>query len=115
MPESEISVGSMGSRTVNVEPWSTPGLDGHDLAVMLVDDPMSDRKPKAGPLAVAALGEERLENVLEHVRAHPAAVIGEDHLGHPVVVAHVDLRACPDAPIDSSALTIRLSTTCLIS
>ena len=73
---------------------------------MLVDDPMSDRKAKPRALAVAALGEERLENVLEHVGAHSAAVVGEDHLGHALVVTRVDLQR-PVPPIDSSALTIR--------
>ena len=107
-------MGSMGSRTVNVEPWSSPGTRGHDLAVMLVDDPMSDREAKPRPLAVAALGEERLENVLEHVRAHSAAVVGEDHLGHAMVVARVDLERARCAH-RLERVDDQIQTTCLIS
>ena len=62
------SDGWIGSRTVNVAPWPSPGLVGLDLAVVLADDPVGDRQAQAGPLADLPLGEERLEDVLEHLR-----------------------------------------------
>ena len=47
---------------------------------------MADGQAQAGPLAGAAAGEERLEDVLQHFRRHAAAGVGEDHLRHAVVL-----------------------------
>src|SRR5579883_474938 len=38
------------------------GAGGHDLAVVLADDPVRDRQAQPRPLAHAPLGEERLED-----------------------------------------------------
>ena len=58
--------------------------------MVLADDPVGDRQAQAGPLADPPPGEERLEDVLEHLGRHAAAVVGEDHLGHPLGVPEVD-------------------------
>ena len=65
---------------------------GHDLALMLTDDPVRDREPQTGSLPFPALGKEGLENVLEDIGLHATAIVGEEHLSHALAVARVDLQ-----------------------
>ena len=74
-----------------------------DLAVVLADDPVRDREAQAGPLADPPSGEERLEDVLQDLGRHPAAVVGEDHLGHPLGVPQLD----PQGPVLAHASPAR--------
>src|SRR5262249_2222745 len=72
------------------------GAGGHDLALVLADDPVRDREAQAGALAHTSAREEGLEDVLEHLGRHPASVVVEDHLGHAVAVTKID----PEGAVD---------------
>ena len=89
---------------------------GHDLAVVLVDDPMRDRKAEAGPLTRAPLGEEGLEDVFEDLGAQsPASASSVKTISAIPWLERASTRNVPFTSIDSSALTIKFNTTCLIS
>src|SRR5687767_13622066 len=52
-----------------------------DLAPVLGDDVVADEQPQSGPLPGPAAGIERLEDVVQYVRGHPAPGVGEQQLG----------------------------------
>src|SRR5260370_19310864 len=65
-------------RQVNTEFGAFAGLAANgDLAVVVGDDPVHDRKPEPGPLADIFGREERLEDALHGHRVHAAAGIGD--------------------------------------
>ena len=96
-------------------PWSGAGAGRLDLAAVLGDDPVADRQPQPRPLAGAAAREERLEDVLQHLRRHAAAGVREDQLGHAVALRAGVIVSVPPSSMLSRALTTRFRTTCLIS
>ena len=54
---------------------------------MVADDPVTDRKSQAGPLARRLRREERLEEILDRLGRHPAAVVGKTQ-SHQIRLAH---------------------------
>src|SRR5438132_11277861 len=74
---------SFGQRKRDAELRATAGAGacGLDLAAVIGDDAIDNRQPESGALASALAGEERLEEVLEHLVGHAAAVVGEDYFG----------------------------------
>ena len=103
-----------GSVSVNREPWPDAVAGGVDLAAVFFDDAIGDRQAQARALAVAAAGEERLEQMLEHFVGHAAAVVGDDDLGFGPRRRDGDGHFA--AGVEAvEALVIRFSTTCFIS
>ena len=62
-----------------------------DVSAALIDDAIDGRQAEAGPLALGFRGEERLEDMAQHLPAHPCAVVPDGELE---VVARLDIEAC---------------------
>ncbi len=52
-----------------------------DMAPVIGDDAIGNRKSQAGALPIAPPGKEWFEQVFEHFVGHAAAVIGKQHFG----------------------------------
>ena len=66
-------------------PLAGPCTGRLDMAAVIGDDPVHDRQPQAGALPQLSPGEKRLKKMLEHLRCHPATVVGESE--HPLSTA----------------------------
>ena len=72
-------------------------------------------RPRPVPLPVRLRGEERLEDVLQHVGGHAAAGVGERPSRPSARDCTGVIVSTPPSSMLSRALTTRLSTTCLMS
>src|SRR5580698_6222013 len=74
---------TMGQREADAErrPTSGPIAVNFDGSLVIRDDAIHDRQPQPRPLPIASARKERLENLLEHVGRHAAAIVRDQHLG----------------------------------
>src|SRR5262245_37371227 len=63
-----------------------------DLTVMITDYPVADGQPQACSLARAATCKKRLKDVTQHLRRHPAPIVGKHKDCVTGLLRHVDLQ-----------------------